>query len=61
MPGAQRLFSLVNYLFNKGFEWSLAGKLPVSKKVLASDQFQKSSDPVLKHLRVWRSICSTQR
>jgi multiple sugar transport system substrate-binding protein len=46
-------FSLVNYLFNKGFEWSLAGKLPVSKKVLASDQFQKSTDPVIKHLRVW--------
>jgi multiple sugar transport system substrate-binding protein len=46
-------FSLVHYLFNKGFEWSLAGKLPVSKKVLASDQFQKSTDPVLKHLRVW--------
>jgi multiple sugar transport system substrate-binding protein len=46
-------FSLVNYLFNKGFEWSLAGKLPVSKKVLASDQFQKSADPVIKHLRLW--------
>ncbi|HET7771331.1 MAG TPA: extracellular solute-binding protein [Chloroflexota bacterium] len=46
-------FSLVNWLFNKGFEWSLAGKLPVSKKVLASEQFQKSADPVLRHLRVW--------
>lgn len=46
-------FSLVNYLFNKGFEWSLAGKLPVSKKVLASEQFQKSTDPVLTHLRLW--------
>ncbi|HXI16360.1 MAG TPA: extracellular solute-binding protein [Chloroflexota bacterium] len=46
-------FSLVNYLFNKGFEWSLAGKLPVSKKVLASEQFQKSADPIVKHLRLW--------
>ncbi|CAA9236836.1 MAG: hypothetical protein AVDCRST_MAG77-1507 [uncultured Chloroflexi bacterium] len=46
-------FSLINYLFNKGFEWSLAGKLPVSKKVLASEQFQKSTDPVTKHLRMW--------
>jgi multiple sugar transport system substrate-binding protein len=46
-------FSLVNYLFNKGYEWSLAGKLPVSKKVLASEQFQKSTDPVIKHLRLW--------
>ncbi|MDQ3702043.1 MAG: extracellular solute-binding protein, partial [Chloroflexota bacterium] len=46
-------FSLVHSLFGKGYEWSLAGKLPVSKKVLASDQFQKSTDPVIKHLRVW--------
>jgi multiple sugar transport system substrate-binding protein len=46
-------FSLVSYLFGKGFEWSLAGKLPVSKKVLASEQFQKSADPVIKHLRLW--------
>jgi multiple sugar transport system substrate-binding protein len=46
-------FSLVNYLFGKSFEWSLAGKLPVSKKVLASDEFQKSTDPVVKHLRLW--------
>jgi len=46
-------FSLVNWLFNHGYEWSQAGKLPASRKVLASDQFQKSTDPVIKQLRVW--------
>ena len=46
-------FSLIGSLFGKGFEWSLAGKLPVSKKVLASDAFQKSTDPVITHLKLW--------
>ncbi len=55
-PDANRstaAFSLVNWLFNHDYEWSQAGKLPSSKKVLASDQFQKSTDPVIKHLRTW--------
>jgi multiple sugar transport system substrate-binding protein len=46
-------FALITYLFGQSFEWSLAGKLPVSKKVLASEQFQKSTDPVIRHLRLW--------
>jgi multiple sugar transport system substrate-binding protein len=50
---ATAAFSLVNWLFNHDFEWSQAGKLPASRKVLSSDQFQKSTDPVIKHLRVW--------
>jgi len=46
-------FSLISSLFGRAFEWSLAGKLPVSKRVLASDAFQKSTDPVIGHLKLW--------
>ncbi len=50
---ATAAFSLVNWLFNHGYEWSQAGKLPASRKVLNSDQFQKSTDPVIQKLRIW--------
>jgi multiple sugar transport system substrate-binding protein len=46
-------FGLINFLFNHGYEWAQAGKIPASKKVLTSDQYQKSSDPVITHLRLW--------
>jgi multiple sugar transport system substrate-binding protein len=46
-------FGLINWLFNHGYEWAQAGKIPASKKVLASEQYQKSADPVIQHLRLW--------
>ena len=55
-PDANRAtaaFSLINWLFNHDYEWSQAGKLPASRKVLSSDQFQKSTDPVIQKLRIW--------
>jgi len=41
------------------FEWSKAGQLPANKKVLASDQYQKSDLLVHKLLKVWEKNLSS--
>jgi multiple sugar transport system substrate-binding protein len=46
-------FDFVRWLTEHTFEWSKAGQLPANKKVLASDQYQKSDLLVHKHLKVW--------
>lgn len=46
-------FDFVRWLTENTFEWSKAGQLPANKKVLASDQYQKSDLLVHKHLKVW--------
>lgn len=46
-------FDFVRWLTENTFEWSKAGQLPANKKVLASDQYQKSDLEVHKHLKVW--------
>jgi multiple sugar transport system substrate-binding protein len=46
-------FDFVRWLTEHTFEWSKAGQLPASKKVLASDQYQKSDLLVHRHLKVW--------
>ena len=46
-------FDFVRWLTEHTFEWSKAGQLPANKKVLNSDQYQKSDLLVHKHLKVW--------
>ena len=46
-------FDFIKWLTENTFEWSKAGQLPASKKVLNSDQYQKSDLLVHKHLKVW--------
>lgn len=46
-------FDFVKWLTENTFEWSKAGQLPANKKVLTSDQYQKSDLLVHKHLKVW--------
>src|SRR5688500_9934612 len=46
-------FDFVRWLTENTFEWSKAGQIPANKKVLASDQYQKSDLLVHKHLKVW--------
>jgi multiple sugar transport system substrate-binding protein len=46
-------FNFVKWLTEHTFEWSKAGQLPANKKVLSSDQYQKSDLLVHKHLKVW--------
>ena len=46
-------FDFVRWLTEHTFEWSKAGQLPANRKVLASDQYQKSDLLVHKHLKVW--------
>jgi multiple sugar transport system substrate-binding protein len=46
-------FHLVRWLTEHPMDWSLAGFLPANRKVLASDAFQKSADPVIANLKTW--------
>lgn len=46
-------FDFVRWLTEHTFEWSKAGQLPANKKVLASDEYQKSTLLVHKLLNVW--------
>jgi multiple sugar transport system substrate-binding protein len=46
-------FDFVRWLSEHTFEWSKAGQIPASKKVLNSEQYQKSELVVHKHLKVW--------
>ena len=46
-------FDFVRWLTEHTFEWSRAGQLPANKKVLGSDQYQKSDLLVHKHLKGW--------
>ncbi|MDQ3701130.1 MAG: extracellular solute-binding protein, partial [Chloroflexota bacterium] len=46
-------FDFVRWLTEHTFEWSKAGQLPANKKVLASDEYQKSPLLVHKLLNVW--------
>jgi multiple sugar transport system substrate-binding protein len=46
-------FDFVRWLTEHTLEWSKAGQLPANKKVLASDEYQKSDLLVHKLLKVW--------
>jgi multiple sugar transport system substrate-binding protein len=46
-------FDFMKWLTEHTFEWSKAGQLPANRKVLASEQYQKSDLLVHKHLKVW--------
>lgn len=46
-------FDLVRWLIEHPLEWALAGQLPANRKVLASDEFQKSTDAVIRGLKAW--------
>jgi multiple sugar transport system substrate-binding protein len=46
-------FDFVRWLTEHTFEWSKAGQIPASKKVVASDEYQKSDLLVHKLLKVW--------
>jgi len=52
-------FDFMKRLTEHTFEWSKAGQLPANKKVLASDQYQKSDLLVHKHLKVWEKNLAT--
>jgi multiple sugar transport system substrate-binding protein len=52
-------FDFMKWLTEHTFEWSKAGQLPANKKVLASDQYQKSDLLVHKHLKVWEKNLAT--
>ena len=52
-------FDFVRWLTEHTFEWSKAGQLPANKKVLASDQYQKSDLLVHKLLKVWEKNLSS--
>ena len=52
-------FDFVRWLTEHTFEWSKAGQIPASKKVVASDEYQKSDLLVHKLLKVWeRNLAS---
>jgi multiple sugar transport system substrate-binding protein len=52
-------FDFVRWLTEHTFEWSKAGQIPASKRVLASDEYQKSDLLVHKLLKVWeRNLAS---
>jgi multiple sugar transport system substrate-binding protein len=46
-------FDFVRWLTEHTFEWSKAGQLPANKKVLNSEEYQKSTLLVHRHLKVW--------
>ena len=52
-------FDFVRWLTEHTFEWSKAGQLPANKKVLASEQYQKSDLLVHKLLKVWERNLAT--
>jgi multiple sugar transport system substrate-binding protein len=52
-------FNFVRWLTEHTFEWSKAGQLPANKKVLSSDQYQKSTLTVHKLLKVWEKNLAT--
>jgi len=61
LPKAQKVeenkraaaFDFARWLTEHTFEWSKAGQVPASRKVLASEQYQKSDLLAHKWLRVW--------
>lgn len=52
-------FNFVKWLTEHTFEWSKAGQLPANRKVLTSDQYQKSDLLVHKLLKVWEKNLSS--
>src|SRR5262249_45498981 len=54
-------FDFVRWLTEHTFEWSKAGQLPANKRVLASDEYQKSDLLVHKLLKVWEKNLATAR
>ncbi len=46
-------FDFVRWLVEHTLDWSVAGQLPANRKILNSDEFQKSTHPVIGHLKVW--------